>query len=381
MKNKSNKRNINIVIYSTDTAVFMNNKILDRAFMAKHHHGEALTDLAEAIIDAGYHFMTLDIYLSEFSNEKALLISDMGSGISSLKSPNIIPAVSFSLESPVIATRYYHSINSRAKSFRFILDWKGIANRIKDSDQFFLEIFHPNKFDLMPLEVENWSNKKFMVIINSNKLALQWHWPFFAENNYFSYIKALASNIRTQWIKLIDPQITTQLYFERLKAIQYFSQRDDFDLYGYGWGDLNNFSISDYQAAISKVYRGPIKGNDDNKDKVNILKKYKFSIVYENAIFPGYITEKIFDCFSAGVIPIYMGDPTIQEIIPNNTFIDLRNFKNFKELELYIDQINKEEAIKYLKAAHDFIHSIDFESYTSANFSKTIISCLDRCQF
>ena len=46
-----------------------------------------------------------------------------------------------------------------------------------------------------------------------------------------------------------------------------------------------------------------------------------------------------------------------------------------------IDQINKEEAIKYLKAAHDFIHSIDFESYTSANFSKTIISCLERCQF
>jgi hypothetical protein len=39
--------------------------------------------------------------------------------------------------------------------------------------------------------------------------------------------------------------------------------------------------------------------------KKNTLEKYKFSICYENARdIPGYITEKIFDCFFAGCVPI-----------------------------------------------------------------------------
>ncbi len=367
-----------IVVYSTDTNEFMNNAILDRSHMAKFHHGEALTDLAESIIAAGYSFMTLDYYLKHHKKENALLISDMASGINSLSNKFITPAVSFSLESPVIATRYYHYINRRTEDFYFVLDWVGISKRITSSDKRFLEIFQPNKHDSVIFNLSNWSKKKFLVIINSNKLALQWEWPQFSVLNFFSTLKCLLRNLLTKWIKFSDPQITTQLYIERLNAIQHFSNRRDFDLFGYGWEVKNNF-WSDMQAeAVHKSYRGPIEGSDDNNDKLRVLSKYKFSIVYENALFPGYLTEKIFDCFFSGVIPIYLGNPLVLEQIPKETFIDARDFTDYQDLESFLDKMTMDEAKRYLKAAEKFMLSEQFKFFTSAHFSNTIINCLNK---
>ena len=44
-------------------------------------------------------------------------------------------------------------------------------------------------------------------------------------------------------------------------------------------------------------------GNDKNK----YLSEFKFNICPENVDAPGYVTEKIFDAFKCGVIPIYQG--------------------------------------------------------------------------
>jgi hypothetical protein len=63
------------------------------------------------------------------------------------------------------------------------------------------------------------------------------------------------------------------------------------------------------------------------------LEKYKFSICYENARdTPGYITEKIFDCFFAGCVPIYWGANNITDHIPKECFIDKRDFEDYKVL-------------------------------------------------
>jgi len=379
MPNKKNRIHKNqIVVYSTDTKEFMNNRILDRSHMAKFHHGEALTDLAESIIAAGYRFMTLDYYLKYHKEENALLISDMASGINSLSNKFITPAVSFSLESPVIATRYYHYINRRTADFYFVLDWVGISKRITRSNERFLEIFHPNKHDSVIFNLSIWSKKKFLVIINSNKLALQWEWPRFSEGNFFSATKCLLRNFVTKWIRFSDPQITAQLYHERLNAIQHFSNRPDFDLFGYGW-DVKNIFWTDKQAnAVHKSYRGPIEGCDDNKDKLSLLRKYKFSIVYENALFPGYLTEKIFDCFFSGVIPIYLGNPLVLEKIPRETFIDARDFSDYQNLESFLDMMTEYEAERYLRAAKKFILSEQFKFFTSSHFCNTIINCLNQ---
>ncbi len=103
-----------------------------------------------------------------------------------------------------------------------------------------------------------------------------------------------------------------ELYTERVKTIRWFEENhpEDFDLYGIGWdkyyfkGMLSRLNRFDALRKILKPrypsYKGPIES------KKEIYKRYKFAICYENARdIPGYITEKIFDCFFAGCVPLY----------------------------------------------------------------------------
>ena len=59
---------------------------------------------------------------------------------------------------------------------------------------------------------------------------------------------------------------------------------------------------------------------------MKFTKNISFAICYENARdIPGYITEKIFDCFFAGCVPIYWGGaPNVTDHIPANTFIMIK---------------------------------------------------------
>ncbi len=47
------------------------------------------------------------------------------------------------------------------------------------------------------------------------------------------------------------------------------------------------------------------------RSKEELLGPYRFSIVFENASYSNYYTEKITDCFAYGTIPIYWGSPDI----------------------------------------------------------------------
>lgn len=37
------------------------------------------------------------------------------------------------------------------------------------------------------------------------------------------------------------------------------------------------------------------------------MRRYKFTIAFENQSYPGYVTEKIADALMAGTVPIYWG--------------------------------------------------------------------------
>lgn len=177
-----------------------------------------------------------------------------------------------------------------------------------------------------------------------------------------------------------------ELYSERLKAIKWFEKNnpDDFDLYGTGWDEpitginryvnymlrrikfLRNFFIIDRPSYRGKVER-----------KKPILEKYKFSICYENAKdVEGYITEKIFDCFFAGCVPIYWGANNITEHIPKDCFIDKREFDTYEELYHYIKNMSDEEYMNYLDNIENFLNSEKAYKFSSECFAETLIGTI-----
>lgn len=58
-------------------------------------------------------------------------------------------------------------------------------------------------------------------------------------------------------------------------------------------------------------------GNIDNKNQ--ILSKYKFNVVIENS--NDYVSEKLFDSFNAGCIPIYVGPNLSNYQFPTNLYV------------------------------------------------------------
>ena len=171
-----------------------------------------------------------------------------------------------------------------------------------------------------------------------------------------------------------------ELYTERVKTIRWFegNHPEDFDLYGIGWdkhyfkGALSMLNRFEVLKKLLKPKYPSYKGTV--KSKREVLQKYKFAICYENARdIPGYITEKIFDCFFAGCVPVYWGAPNVTEHIPADTFIDRRNFRTYEELYGYLKNMSDKEYMDYLDAITNFIKSDKIYPFSAECFADTII--------
>ncbi|XP_024959893.1 glycoprotein 3-alpha-L-fucosyltransferase A isoform X2 [Cynara cardunculus var. scolymus] len=56
---------------------------------------------------------------------------------------------------------------------------------------------------------------------------------------------------------------------------------------------------------------------DENVDKLEALKHYKFSLAFENSNAEDYVTEKYFQSLVAGSVPVVYGAPNIQDFAPS----------------------------------------------------------------
>lgn len=90
--------------------------------------------------------------------------------------------------------------------------------------------------------------------------------------------------------------------------------------------------------------RENVMGCVNNFSKVEFQKQYKFSIAFENYKYPNYNTEKIIHAYMADTIPIYYGDPKIEEYYNPKSFINCMEYENFDEVL---------ERVKYLDTHDD----------------------------
>lgn len=172
-----------------------------------------------------------------------------------------------------------------------------------------------------------------------------------------------------------------ELYSERENTIRWFevNHPDDFDLYGIGW-DRYAFTGPLFIRALNRIkpltrllgarfpsYRGAVTAKNP------VMREYRFSICYENAReIPGYITEKIFDSFFAGCVPVYWGAPDIAKHIPENCFIDRRKFQNHEELYAFLKNMSEAEYMQKLDAIRAFITSPSAAPFSDRFFAETI---------
>lgn len=177
-----------------------------------------------------------------------------------------------------------------------------------------------------------------------------------------------------------------ELYSERVNVIEWFldNHPEKIDLYGPGWAVSR---LTKLRRSIQNCFRFIVgrqrrpntwrnypfyKGVAESK--LATLGHYRFCICYENARdIPGYITEKIFDCFIAGVVPVYLGWKDVDRFIPRETFIDKRQFPTYENLYSFMSNMSTEEYEDYLNAIQNFLVSEAARKFDAETFVDILI--------
>jgi hypothetical protein len=273
------------------------------------------------------------------------------------------PSVLVSLEPPVIAWWLYANLPKVSARFRHVFLFEGARSRVARGTT-----FHQLAFPLCcpsphPSAVA-WPERRFLVLVSSNKVLPSVLDPrrWLDRPREVSLKRALAA--------LLYPAIAADRYRERLAAMEAFADRPDFDVFGEGW-DRRHPAVSPRQhARLLRAVRGPAP------DKLALLGRYRFVLAIENTRFRGYVSEKLFDAFYAGAIPVYDGAPDVLRYVPPETFIDRRTFASYAELEGFLRALSEREAQRYLDAAQAFLRSAAFARFCADRFAADLLDTL-----
>lgn len=322
---------------------FANNQAFNpKAYGIGEDLGYPIILLKEKFEKKGYILETLD--LDDIENYEYVIFSDVPNPITCCKDLKSIPKEKKILILEECEMIYHENartdlLNEYSKVFAYNDDLVKNVGYIK--------LNMPNKIKYP--EVVPFCNKKFSTMIAGNK-------------------------------RVPD---SGELYSERIKIIHYMEKNNenDFDLYGMGWNTkiftgpkiiraLNRIPLA--TKIFAEKYRS-YKGKVDKK--LDTLKNYRFCFCYENSNkIPGYISEKIMDCFFAGCVPVYYGAPNITEYIPENCFIDWRKFKNYDDLYNFLKNLNEKEYSSYIENINNFLHSTSVYTFSAECFAETIIN-------
>lgn len=195
-----------------------------------------------------------------------------------------------------------------------------------------------------------------------------------------------------------SPLPALEYYSERIVALRYFAQCDEIDLFGYRWDEemrrparqwmhillacckrfdgvraKRMFNLWRSVNLIRRVLHPGCRGN-----KYETMANYRFAICFESMGLKGFVTEKIFDCFFVGTIPIYLGSPDIANHIPKDCFIDMRKFDDYSELHRYLKSLSHDDCEQFRQAARDYLRSASYRPFSKEGFAEQFIADVRR---
>jgi hypothetical protein len=273
------------------------------------------------------------------------------------------PAVLVSFDPPVIAWWLYYHLERVSALFPHTFMYDGARERVAPTTRFH-PLFYPVPCPPPRPTGLPWTSRRFMMALADNAAIPR------ARDlaRWLDHPRELS--LERTWAGLRYRPIGRERYQARLRAIEAFSLHDDFDLYGHGWEHRHPAVDPELHAAAARAFRG------EASNKLELLAKYRFALVYENTRFPGYVSDSILDCFFARCIPIYSGARDVAQYVPPSAFIDVRQFQSFPELERFLVLTTEDDARRYVDAAHAFLISPRFENWCAERFARDVVDAL-----
>ena len=277
--------------------------------------------------------------------------------------PDVVLSAFFAMECPIVEPTLFASLPTLQKQFKRIMSWSD-ADALLQFTHSRVEVEHfcwPQSYDAVHEEIWSQRDRKFLLMMNANKLPRLY----------------------------VD-----ELYTARLRAVEYFQRFGDIDLYGRNWDRMpvrvgktrtpaTIRRIGEWMSEVrQQIYPDPLyvaaakawRGSAKSKSKT--VAQYRFALCFENSVLKGWMTEKLFDCFFAGTVPIYWGAPDVLDWVPAECFIDMRNFKDFGELRSYLLALAPADEQRYRDAARNYLASDQFTPFRIGTFVDLVSSII-----
>jgi len=283
------------------------------------------------------------------------------------------PCLILAMESPVYSPNFLIKGKKIGEKYLNRIMLSGLFDYFQYNTGNNINLTFPSFFlNTMP-PIETINKRNFMVVVlknmYTNYFSILYLYSFY---DTIKLVLRIFFNLRT----LITSKIKfnfTQLHDSRLKCIIYFLEKNCLTVYGKGWGNLNNLPKY-YANKLNPFFlKSPPK---KCIDKISEISNYKFCLCYENASYKGGVSEKIIDCFFAGVVPVYLGATDIYNFIPKDSFIDVREYANENELYYKLINLTDDEILEFINAGRNFLNSPEGISFSYEGFSNLVKNCL-----
>lgn len=116
-------------------------------------------------------------------------------------------------------------------------------------------------------------------------------------------------------------------------------------------------------------WRGPVP------TKGEVLQRARFAIAFENVRGSrGYLTEKIFDCFVHGCVPVYLGTPGAAAAFPSDCLVDADRFADDAALLAHLRAIDAPRFAAMQAAIAAFLRSSAAQRFSREYFARTLVA-------
>lgn len=232
------------------------------------------------------------------------------------------PWIVTSFESPLYSPQFYDEFHKgHFDTYEHRLTFSGGTGHLN------FPIYE--EWEVLPAEAFPWSQRQYLVMVAAHKFVQ-------SGPDSPSFVEAKAKELQSK----------------RYDAIEVLRP----DVFGKGWGDVF----------------------PQCEDKIATMRPYKFAVCFENTALPGYVTEKIIDCFVAGVIPIYWGAPDIEKYIPLGTFIDMRDLPTWHHLEEVMELIDSQKAAQMIDAGRQFLKTDTGRKHSNMGFARWMLDLVPK---
>jgi len=355
---------VEYLILCTNIDVFWNNNFHDKNHCLNYPGSLSLFYLYELCKKHNIDFISEDVAIkSNIDYSKALIIQDTRStNAKFIIKRGATPFIISCFESPLFAFLFYDFLSFFSKGFRFKWTFSSFkSNQMNDS-----VVYFPS-FSVNDIGYNlQWSTRKNMVLVAANKTLYSPMPKGNLKTKSKWFIKSLYKLFSPSYIKAKK----NELHSKRIEAIIFFGSIGSLDLFGKFWDDKTKYSLSqliEIKSVIDNL--NPMLCTDKHKT----ISNYKFAICFENCALNGYLTEKIIDCFYSGVIPIYLGATNINDLVPKDSFIDMRNFSSFESLNNYLKNLSFMETNQMINRGKEFLKSSEGFKYSYEYYAKSII--------